>query len=472
MSAALDPTTALLFDRLAVREPLPLAARIIAEHVLPPKFLDQVFEGSRRQQYPRDLPFSVVVALMVAVVTNTASSLHRAIQRMGDTMPVAFQAVYPKVAGTELEVSEALLTKTATRAAGLVRALNATLPPLVPGRRARIVDGMHIEATERRLKVLRGVAAGPLPGFVLALLDPALGLVTDVIACEDGHANERSLTDRLLALLAAGDCLIGDRNFCTLPILFGCRARNASFLIRQHGNLMGEVVGERQKIATRPDGVVFEQQVRLRADDGREMLVRRITLELVEPTRHGEAALHLLTDIPASELDAELALAIYRERWQIEKAFGDLALWLHAEIRPLGYPRAALLGVSAAFVSYNIVSVVRASLRVVHGAAWVAEKLSNFHLASTIQEGAGATNLLTEAELKPYRKMTPAAVAVILLDLAHRAHRSSLEKARQRGPKKPPPPRNRFKNSAHVSTYKLLEEERQKRGKKKSSGSP
>lgn len=472
MSAKLDPTTALILERLSAREPLPLAARLVAERMVPPKFLDEVFEASRTQQYARDLLFSSVVALMTSVVTGTARSLHRAIQRAVDELPVSAQAVYDKVAGTEPAVCEALVTRTALRAAELVRAMDATRPAPLVGRRLRIVDGMHNEATEHRLKPLRDVAAGPLPGFVLALFDPALELVTDVVACEDGHANERLLTDRLVARLTAGDCLLGDRNFCTLALIFGCRARGASFLLRQHGSLEGEALGERRRVAIRPDGVVYEQSLRLRASDGREMAVRRITLELVRPTRHGDAALHVLTDLPASEMDAEQVLALYRERWQLEKVFGDLASWLNAEIRPLGYPRAALLGVSVAMVSYNLVSTVRAALRAAHGAAWVVEKLSNYHLACTIQEGWGATHLLTEAELKPYRTMPAEALATILLDLARRAKLAVLEKAPKRGPKKTPPPRNRFKSKGHVSTYQLLEEDRKPRAKKRSSGTP
>ncbi|OWK36564.1 hypothetical protein FRUB_09127 [Fimbriiglobus ruber] len=35
------------------------------------------------------------------------------------------------------------------------------------------------------------VAAGPLSGQSLVILDPALGLARDVIPCADGHAQER-----------------------------------------------------------------------------------------------------------------------------------------------------------------------------------------------------------------------------------------------------------------------------------------
>ena len=56
----------------------------------------------------------------------------------------------------------------------------------------KILDGNCIEATEHRLKELRTLAAGALPGISLVVYKPALGLVSDVVTCEDGHAQERT----------------------------------------------------------------------------------------------------------------------------------------------------------------------------------------------------------------------------------------------------------------------------------------
>ena len=47
----------------------------------------------------------------------------------------------------------------------------------------------------------QGVAynrAAALPGQSLVILDPRLMLATDIVQCEDGHAQERSLLDRIL----------------------------------------------------------------------------------------------------------------------------------------------------------------------------------------------------------------------------------------------------------------------------------
>ena len=43
------------------------------------------------------------------------------------------------------------------------------------------------------LEVTRGHRAGPLPGQSLAILDPALMVVSNLIPCEDAHTQERAL---------------------------------------------------------------------------------------------------------------------------------------------------------------------------------------------------------------------------------------------------------------------------------------
>ena len=82
-----------------------------------------------------------------------------------------------------------------------------------------------------------GSIAGPLPGHALVVLDPELMLAIHMIPCEDGHAQERSLTSKILELVVAGELWIADRNFCTSALLSGVVARAAYYLIRHHANM-------------------------------------------------------------------------------------------------------------------------------------------------------------------------------------------------------------------------------------------
>jgi len=67
----------------------------------------------------------------------------------------------------------------------------------LPGYRLRIVDGTCLAATDRRLMRFACLHK-PLPGKVIAVLDPQTKLVTDIFPCPDGHAQERSLFNEVL----------------------------------------------------------------------------------------------------------------------------------------------------------------------------------------------------------------------------------------------------------------------------------
>ena len=50
--------------------------------------------------------------------------------------------------------------------------------------------------------------------------------------------------------------------------------------------------------------------------------------------------------------------------------------YFHSEINTLGYPKAALFGFCLALVAYNMLAVVMAALRSVHGAECIDQELS------------------------------------------------------------------------------------------------
>lgn len=70
-------------------------------------------------------------------------------------------SVYNKLNSLESGVAAALVTHTADRLAPVIAAMGGEMPALLPGYRARILDGNHFAATERRLDVLKQSKAGP-----------------------------------------------------------------------------------------------------------------------------------------------------------------------------------------------------------------------------------------------------------------------------------------------------------------------
>ncbi len=443
-------------ERFGKRAPLAMALRLTLEHTFAAEALDAIFERCRTDGYTRTMAFSMLVDVMGAVVTGRAASPHAAMQKLGSRLTTSITAAYNKLQRVEPNVSAGLVHHVAARAREVIRAANGACAPLLPTRRVRILDGNHLAATERRLEVLWGCAAGPRPGFCIVALDPALRLFTDVIPCEDAHTQERALTAQILGWVAADDCWIADRNFCTRPILFGIDAAAGTFVVRQHGNLEGTLVGERRACGRTERGALFEQTSEL-THEGRTLRLRRVTIELDGATRDGDRAIHLLTSLAESEADAAKVAELYLARWTIETAFAELARWLDAELKPLGYPRAALFAFCVGLTAYNVLATVLGALRAVHGETVVAEEISGYHIhEQTRGEVVGIDALLEESDWLPLRAMTTLQVAAELVRLVGLVDRRYIRKAR-RGPKKPVPKRTRFKQKPHVSTQRLLD---------------
>jgi hypothetical protein len=331
-----------IFERFAEQSPVTVMARAALEHALAPQAVDGIFEAVAQRQYSRTLLFSTVVDLMGTVVCNIRPALHAAFQANAESIGVSLRAVYDKIDRLEPGVSAELVRHTARTLSPVITAMGGERRPWLPGYPIKILDGNHRAGTEHRLKELRTTGAGALPGPALVVLDPQAMLVADVSPWEDGHAQERSLLDQVLETIRSGEVRIADRNFGTTGFLFGIARRGGHFVIRRHqATLPIELIGERRSCGRAETGTVYEQEARLSDEDGGSMRVRRITVVLDKPTRDGETEIHILTALPAEAADARTIAELYRRRWTVEAAFGELATCLNGEVNTLGYPKAA-----------------------------------------------------------------------------------------------------------------------------------
>ena len=446
-----------VFERFSRDSPLSVMAQGIMENALNPRILDQLFEDVAEKQYTNKLLFSTVVDLMSVVVCRIRPSIHAAFQARAETVGATIDAVYDKLDGAEIAVSAELVHSTAARLAPVIDAMDGARAGWLPGYRVRILDGNHLAGTDHRIKELRTTRAGALPGHALVVLDPRLMLVTDVVLCEDGHAQERSLLDQVLEIVAAQDLWVADRNFCTTNFLFGIDRRGGFFAIRQHAStLHWEFVGKRRARGRIDTGRVFEQTIRATNDADEILILRRITVVLDEPTRDGETELHVLTNVPAKDAHARVIADLYRRRWTIETAFAELEATLDGEINTLGYPKAALFAFCVALVSYNVLSTLKAALRSVHGEEVVAEEVSGYYVADEIQmTHRGMMIAIPEDEWVVFRDLIPGELAEVLVRLARSV---PLPKFRRhpRGPKKPKPKQQSGAKVKHVATAKIL----------------
>jgi IS4 transposase len=446
-----------IFQRFVEDSPLTIMTQAILENALPPATIDELFEEYADWQYTHKLLFSDVVDLMSMVVCSIRPSINSAFKKLAPTLGVTRKAVYDKINRVETTTSAALVRRTGTVLTPVIDELGARVKPLLDGYRTRLLDGNHLAGTEHRLEVLRTTGSAPLPGQSLVVLDPELRLVVDVIPCEDGHAQERSLTDAILALIRPRELWIADRNFCTTQLLHGIAGRDAFFIIRQHArNLHWELVGKRRDRGRTETGRVFEQTMRTTNDAGEILLLRRVTLVLDKPTRDEDTEIHVLTNLPRKDASARVIADLYRKRWTIETAFQELEETLQSEINTLGYPKAALFAFCVALVAYNIMSTVKAALRSVHGAAVIDTEFSTHDLAEEVAAThRGMMIAIPEDEWVVFQGMSPRELSPLLKQFASAVRLSEYRK-QPRGPKKPQPKRTSGAKARHVSTAKLL----------------
>jgi len=444
-----------IFQRFVEKSPVSVMARGLLERVLNPKTIDDIFERVADRQYTRNLLFSVVFDLMSQVVCGSRKTLHAAYQAAAQEIGVSVTSVYNKVDGIETETSASLVRYCADAVTPIIDKMGGALPPLLPGYRVKILDGNCLEATEHRICELRQTAAGPLPGKSLVVLDPSLKLIIDVFPCEDGHAQERALLEQVLPTIEANDCWIEDRNFCTTNFLFETNKHDAFFIVRQHQKLPWEPVDKFKNVGTIEGAKVSEQSIVVRDREGNELRLRRIRIHLDKPTRDGDRDVFVLTNLP-KKVHAKKIAALYRNRWKIETAFQELAKHLNSEINTLGYPKAALFGFCVALIAYNVMSVVQAALRSVHGADVIEQQVSGYYVADELSSVyQGMMIAIPEKRWQIFSRMSPQEFADILRNLASKVNLRRFKK-HPRKPKKPQPKRTYDKKHPHVSTFRLI----------------
>jgi IS4 transposase len=446
-----------VFERFTQGDTIPVMTQAAMENALSPRIIDQLFEDVAERQYTRDLLFSSIVELMSLVVCRIQPSIHAAYVKNAVPINASLQALYRKIQRIETSIGSALVRKSDERLAPVITAMGGTLTPFLPGYRTKILDGNHLPGTERRIRELRAMRAGALPGHALVVFDPERMMAIDAILCEDGHAQERSLLDRVLETVAEKDLWIADRNFCTTDFLFGIAGRGGFFVIRQHAStLHSALVGKRKARGRIETGAVFEQALRATNAAGEILFLRRVSVVLDRPTRDGDTEIHLLTNLPVRDARARVIAHLYRRRWTIETAFQELEATLAGEINTLGYPQAALFAFCVALLSYNVMSTVKAALRAAHGAEVITGQFSGYYLADEVRMSyRGMMRAIPKDEWVGYQEMPAQELAAALVGWARTVPLSEYRKS-PRGPKKPKPKKTSGAKIKHVATAKIL----------------
>jgi IS4 transposase len=444
-----------VFSAFIEQSPVSVMMRALMERIFRGQRLDDIFAAHAKVQYQRELLFSTLVNLQSLVVCGIQPSVNAAYKAKAEEVNVNRSALYQKLNRVETQVSAALLRETAAELGQLIQQMGGSASPLLAGYETRILDGNALAATEHRLSVLRSVAAAPLPGKSLVVLDPALRLAVDIFPCEDGHAQERRLFEAVIETVKAGQLWMADRNMCTLGFLMGIARRQAVFIIREHQNLPWQAIGELEFVEQLKVGEIWQQPIQIQ--QGEETLnLRRIVLRLAKPTRHGDPEIVCLSNLATPDACAALVMQLYRERWQVEGLFWSVTQNFDGEIKTLAYPQAALFSFTLALVAYNILSTLKAALASVHGVGKMEAALSDFYLVDELQGTyRGMMIAIPPQHWQGFAEMPIADLANFLKELAAKVNLKRFLKATRQKKKKKPPPKYDPKHP-HVSTAKLL----------------
>ena len=447
----LDP----LFQRFIEKAPLPVMVRALLERTFHPERLDAWFKQTADAQYTRELLFSTLFELMSQVVCGVRRSVHDAYQA-AEHIATSVGAVYRKLARIESTTVTELVRYSAQESRAVMDALESLRPSPIPGYVVKILDGNALAATEHRLKELRPLRAGALPGKAIVVYEPARNLMVDLFPNEDGHAQERTLLPAVVETVQRGEVWVGDRNFCVTDFLVGIAARGASFIIREHEQVRftpQEAMGDCGRVET---GTVAEQRVMLTRAGQATLTVRRIAVRLDQPTRDGDTTLYILTNLPPEAAPATGVARVYRGRWRLETALQILATALTSEIDTLAYPKAALFGFAVAVVTYNVLATTKAALAQVHGADTIEREFSDYYLAAELDAvAAGMAVALPAQDWRVFRTLPLTEFVAFLLILAQNTRLARFKK-HPRDSKKPPPTRCYDPKHPHVSTARLI----------------
>jgi len=431
------------------------------EWLLDEQTLEKLFQEHAPQQYTRELTLGTLVSLLLQVSAGTRASVYAAYQadqaQDEPAITTSYQALYGKLGRLSPEVSAAVVRHSADRCAQLLATMPPARPEPLPGYRMRILDGNVLAGTDHRLTPLRSWINACLPGKSLVVYEPGLGLVTDVVLCEDAYTQERVLLQQILPRADANDLFVADRNFCTTRFVFGIHRRKAFVLVRQHRqNLPCEPLGKLKKVGTTETGTVYEQHVGVTdPESGETLRLRRIEVRLMNETRDGDRTLAVLSNLP-DEVSALTIADTYLVRWTIETHLQFLTGSLHCELPGLGRPRAALFGFAMALVASNALAVVRGSMRAESGAEAEAE-VSGYYLADEIaHDYRTLMKYLPADQWLGWRALVPETMGRLLRALAGQVNLKALTRSR-RGPKKPPRQKPVYDNKhKHYSTARLL----------------
>jgi hypothetical protein len=453
------------------RSPLAACVLEMSDFVFDDDLLTAIWDAHRGRCYQDVLKFADFLHLMRDALVNHGGSAHRLfvdLERRG-AEPVDESNFYRKLARTPVELSRALLREGTVRLAELMPAGagagGVTLPGCFDAFAVIVGDGKKIKRAAKRLKPTRGFAGKLLGAKALVALDLRSGLAVAMNDSLDGMANDvplvPGLMEQLRALIADRPILsVWDRQFDDTGTMGHlCGRRGDAFVVRMkqmHACFAVESMVE----STDEQGRRVRDEIGVLGTGKRTMRLRRVTLfrdaAAGDAGDEGDEDVVLLTNLldrasfPAADL-----LALYKERWGIERVFQQVTETFSLAHLIGSGPQAVLLQFAFCLLLYNLMQVIRAYVaddgRVLAGA------VSMFYLFADVRKELSAWAYHTGGGAWPRANRDAAQMRGRLGELlAGSWDPIAYTKAADRKPRPKPPPRPLL-HGGHTSVQRLLE---------------
>jgi hypothetical protein len=402
------PAAASGFEAAVLRR-LPLAEAVLSlwAFVMDPTVLDGVFERHRGRSYEGVLKFPVFVELMADALVQHEGSGRQAFERAKaeDTLPISVEAMYAKLRGVPISLSEGFLEEGAARLFELQEdcpvgvSWPASLRELTPV----IVDGKKLKQVAKRLLVSRGQPGKLYGGKLLVAYVPTQCLVRAFHADLDGEANDCKLMPGLIPrarnAIAGPRLWILDRQFCDLTQPRLLAQEGDHYIIRYHPKNHFERDTTREIVTSHDaDGrtLIDEWGWLGSAKSKHRLYVRRARLQ-----RPGEEEIIVITDLldetksPAIDL-----LEAYLRRWGIEQVFQQITEVFHLQNLIGSTPEATIFQGAFCLMLYNMLQITRQQIAAAQPAPCPAESLSTEEIFRDVTRQLTAiTTLIRPAEL-------------------------------------------------------------------------
>jgi hypothetical protein len=467
-------------SELMRRSPLAACVLEMSDFVFDDATLAAVWAAHRGRCYEDKLTFADLVRLTRDALVDRGGSAHQtfvALRRRGQAPPVDDSNFYRKLARTPVGVSRALLRAGAARLAALMPDPGAggggggvvVLPACFDAYAVVVGDGKKIKDAAKRLAPTRGFAGRLIAAKALVGLDLRTGLAVAMSDSVDGLANDVPLVPALMAQLrddvspARPLLTVWDRQFDDPRTLrrLSDRAGDA-FVVRAkqlHARFAVESAAGPAATADATGRPVRDEVGVLGDPAGRGdragVRVRRVWL--ARDAAAGDEDVVLLTNLtdraayPAADL-----LALYKERWGIERVFQQVT-----ETFALGHligsaPKAALFQFAYCLLLYNLTQVVKAY--VAADGRVPAAAVSTFFLFDDVRRELSAWAYHTDGTWPRAAPPRDAAAMRARLSalLAGSWDPVAYPKRADKKPRPKPPPR-RLLHGGHTSVQRLLE---------------